>query len=147
VNRKDYQVIGILDIYGFEIFDKNSFEQLNINYCNEKLQQLFIELTLKSEQEEYIKEGIEWTQIDYFNNKTICDLIEKKPIGIISLMDDEGMIGNATDQSFLNKLNHHFAAHQHYQSYVTLKDRTLSDTTFRLKHYAGDVCGCSDIHS
>jgi len=70
-------VIGVLDIYGFEILAKNSFEQFCINYCNEKLQQVFIELTLKSEQEEYLKEGIQWTPIDYFNNAIICQLIEE----------------------------------------------------------------------
>jgi myosin-1 len=68
--------IGVLDIYGFEVFDNNGFEQLCINYVNEKLQQIFIELTLKSEQEEYVREGIPWTHIDYFNNKIVCELIE-----------------------------------------------------------------------
>ena len=67
-------VIGVLDIFGFEFFDLNSFEQLCINYCNEKLQQLFIELTLKVEQEEYAREGIAWQQVDYFNNKTVCEI-------------------------------------------------------------------------
>ena len=62
-------VIGLLDIYGFEIFEVNGFEQVCINYCNEKLQQLFIELTLQSEQNEYRNEGIEWEHVDYFNNK------------------------------------------------------------------------------
>ncbi|KAJ3119118.1 Unconventional myosin-Ie [Phlyctochytrium bullatum] len=70
--------IGVLDIFGFEIFEKNGFEQFCINYVNEKLQQIFIELTLKSEQEEYMKEGIQWTPIDYFNNKVVVDLIESK---------------------------------------------------------------------
>ena len=69
--------MGVLDIYGFEIFEVNSFEQFIINYCNEKLQQIFIELTLKEEQEEYISEGIEWINVEYFNNAIICDLIEK----------------------------------------------------------------------
>uniref|UniRef100_A0A452UG15 Myosin IF n=1 Tax=Ursus maritimus TaxID=29073 RepID=A0A452UG15_URSMA len=70
--------IGVLDIYGFEIFQKNGFEQFCINFVNEKLQQIFIELTLKAEQEEYVQEGIHWTPIQYFNNKVVCDLIENK---------------------------------------------------------------------
>eukprot|EP00122_Pirum_gemmata_P005842 Pgem_evm1s5333 len=72
------QLLGVLDIYGFEVFEQNSFEQMCINYCNEKLQQLFIQLTLRSEQEEYNKEGIEWTPIEYFDNQIICMLIEQK---------------------------------------------------------------------
>ena len=95
--------IGILDIYGFEIFENNSFEQLCINYCNEKLQQLFIELTLKSEQEEYLREGIEWEPIQYFNNKVICDLIEAKPKGLVTLMDECVALQNNTDELFLQK--------------------------------------------
>src|SRR5690606_7178856 len=67
--------IGILDIYGFEIFDTNSFEQLCINYVNEKLQQIFIQLTLRTEQEEYAREQIQWTPIKYFDNKIVCDLV------------------------------------------------------------------------
>ena len=73
--------MGILDIYGFEIFESNSFEQLCINYCNEKLQQLFIELTLRAEQDEYQREGIEWEPVVYFDNKIICDLVEEKHKG------------------------------------------------------------------
>eukprot|EP01113_Clastostelium_recurvatum_P018679 TRINITY_DN2199_c0_g3_i1.p1 TRINITY_DN2199_c0_g3~~TRINITY_DN2199_c0_g3_i1.p1 ORF type:complete len:1027 (-),score=334.99 TRINITY_DN2199_c0_g3_i1:84-2738(-) len=132
-------VIGILDIYGFEIFERNSFEQLNINYCNEKLQQLFIELTLKSEQEEYVREGIKWEEIKYFNNKPICDLIEKKPIGIIALLDEACLMAKSTDTTFLDQISHNFKANPHYQSYQSTNDRSLGDTSFRLKHYAGDV--------
>ncbi|XP_042300288.1 unconventional myosin-Ih-like, partial [Sceloporus undulatus] len=79
-------VIGLLDIYGFEVFETNSFEQFCINYCNEKLQQLLIEMTLKAEQEEYEQEGIQWEPIPYFNNKIICDLVEEQHKGIISLL-------------------------------------------------------------
>jgi myosin-1 len=82
-------VIGVLDIYGFEIFENNGFEQFCINFVNEKLQQYFIELTLKAEQEEYKEEGISWTPIEYFNNKIVCELIEgKNPPGIFSVLDD-----------------------------------------------------------
>jgi myosin-1 len=69
--------VGILDVYGFEVFETNFFEQFLINYCNEKLHQIFIDMTLKYEQEEYIKEGIQWKKIDFFNNSSICELIEK----------------------------------------------------------------------
>jgi myosin-1 len=83
------QSIGILDIYGFEIFEKNSFEQLCINYVNEKLQQIFIQLTLKTEQEEYAREQIQWTPIKYFDNKVVCELIEeKRPPGVFAALND-----------------------------------------------------------
>uniref|UniRef100_A0A452UEZ5 Myosin IF n=1 Tax=Ursus maritimus TaxID=29073 RepID=A0A452UEZ5_URSMA len=81
--------IGVLDIYGFEIFQKNGFEQFCINFVNEKLQQIFIELTLKAEQEEYVQEGIHWTPIQYFNNKVVCDLIENKLVrtgGLLAIL-------------------------------------------------------------
>ena len=77
--------IGILDIYGFEIFERNSFEQLCINYVNEKLQQIFIQLTLKAEQEEYAREQIKWTPIKYFDNKVVCSLIEESDHRVSSL--------------------------------------------------------------
>ena len=78
ITRKhDSTVIGVLDIYGFEIFDNNSFEQLCINYCNEKLQQLFIELVLKQEQEEYKREGIEWVHVSISEEMEESMCIEK----------------------------------------------------------------------
>jgi hypothetical protein len=79
-NLRESQILclGVLDIFGFEIFEKNGFEQFCINYVNEKLQQIFIELTLKSEQEEYQREGIKWTPINYFNNQIVVELIESK---------------------------------------------------------------------
>ena len=77
-NDEELLSIGVLDIYGFEIFDRNGFEQLSINFVNEKLQQIFIALTLKAEQEEYVREGIAWKEVKYFNNKVVCELIEAK---------------------------------------------------------------------
>ncbi|KAF7994644.1 hypothetical protein HCN44_004116 [Aphidius gifuensis] len=136
-------VIGILDIYGFEIFKKNSFEQFCINFCNEKLQQLFIQLTLKSEQEEYLREGITWEHIDYFNNQVICDLIEEKHKGIISFLDEECLRpGDPTDLSFLEKLNFHLDDHKHYISHKKADihtQKTMGRDEFMLVHYAGDV--------
>ncbi|KFP87563.1 Unconventional myosin-Ih, partial [Acanthisitta chloris] len=112
-------VIGLLDIYGFEVLDTNSFEQFCINYCNEKLQQLLIEMTLKAEQEEYEVEGIEWEPIPYFNNKIICDLVEQKHKGIISILDEECLRpGEATDLSFLEKLEEKVGDHPHFLTYA-----------------------------
>uniref|UniRef100_A0A9J2Q446 Myosin motor domain-containing protein n=1 Tax=Ascaris lumbricoides TaxID=6252 RepID=A0A9J2Q446_ASCLU len=135
-------VIGVLDIYGFEIFGVNSFEQLCINYCNEKLQQLFIELVLKQEQEEYKREGIEWKQVEYFNNKIICDLVEMPRTGIISMLDEACFtVGTVTDKIFLEEMNKAFVGHKHYTSrQLQPSDKTLNfDDNFRITHYAGDV--------
>jgi len=95
--------LGVLDIYGFEILQNNSFEQLCINYVNERLQQIFIELTLKAEQEEYQAEGIPWRDIPYFDNKPIADLLEAKP-GLMSILDD-CCNTNKNDQKFVEDLS------------------------------------------
>lgn len=84
---KQRKVMGVLDIYGFEIFQDNGFEQFIINYCNEKLQQIFILMTLKEEQEEYVREGIQWTPVEFFDNSIICDLIENSKVGILAMLD------------------------------------------------------------
>lgn len=125
--------VGILDIYGFEIFEKNSFEQLCINYVNEKLQQIFIQLTLKAEQEEYAREQIEWTPIKYFDNKVVCDLIEQvRPPGIFSAMKDATKTAHADpaacDRSFMQSVGS--MSHPHL---------TARQGSFIVKHYAGDV--------
>ncbi|GCB69136.1 unconventional myosin-Ie isoform X1 [Scyliorhinus torazame] len=141
INRameKDHEEynIGVLDIYGFEIFQKNGFEQFCINFVNEKLQQIFIELTLKAEQEEYVQEGIKWTVIDYFNNKVVCDLIENKlnPPGILSILDDVCATMHATgegaDQTLLQKLQMQIGTHEHFNSW---------NQGFIIHHYAGKV--------
>lgn len=81
------------------IYSPSSFEQLCINYCNEKLQQLFIELVLKQEQEEYQREGIQWQHIDYFNNKIIVDLIEAQHKGVLAILDEACLsVGKVTDE-------------------------------------------------
>ncbi|KAI8075059.1 P-loop containing nucleoside triphosphate hydrolase protein [Gongronella butleri] len=127
-------LVGVLDIYGFEIFDDNSFEQLCINYVNEKLQQIFIELTLKAEQEEYVREQIEWTPIQFFNNKVVCDLIEeKRPPGIFAALNDACATAHAdpsaADNSFVQRLGF-LSSNQHFES---------RGNKFLIKHYAGDV--------
>ncbi|KAM4546675.1 unconventional myosin-Ic-like isoform 2-T2 [Fundulus diaphanus] len=136
-------VIGLLDIYGFEVLQLNSFEQFCINYCNEKLQQLFIELTLKSEQEEYETEGIAWETVQYFDNKIICDLIEEKHRGIISILDEECLRpGETCDISFLEKLEDTVGGHPHFITHKLANGKTrrvMSREEFRLLHYAGEV--------
>uniref|UniRef100_A0A8C5NEQ1 Unconventional myosin-Ib n=1 Tax=Gouania willdenowi TaxID=441366 RepID=A0A8C5NEQ1_GOUWI len=140
-----HKVMGVLDIYGFEIFEDNSFEQFVINYCNEKLQQIFIELTLREEQEEYVREGIEWTNIEYFNNAIICDLIENNQNGILAMLDEECLRpGTVTDETFLDKLNTICGEHQHFESRLSknskfLTDHSLPHNCFRIQHYAGKV--------
>eukprot|EP00516_Mucochytrium_quahogii_P005474 CAMPEP_0203751320 /NCGR_PEP_ID=MMETSP0098-20131031/5412_1 /ASSEMBLY_ACC=CAM_ASM_000208 /TAXON_ID=96639 /ORGANISM=" , Strain NY0313808BC1" /LENGTH=935 /DNA_ID=CAMNT_0050640985 /DNA_START=162 /DNA_END=2966 /DNA_ORIENTATION=+ len=137
VDEGTHNSIGVLDIYGFEIFESNSFEQLCINYCNEKLQQLFIELTLRTEQDEYKSEGIVWEHIDFFNNKTVCDLIElkQKPHpGILSLLDEEcSLLGKVDDITLLKKFDKTLGEHPHYIPVKT------SPHHFIIKHYAGQV--------
>jgi myosin I len=125
--------IGILDIYGFEIFEKNSFEQLCINYVNEKLQQIFIQLTLKTEQEEYAREQIKWTPIEYFDNKIVCDLIEStRPPGIFSALKDATKTAHADpaacDRTFMQTING-----------MSNRHLTPRQGNFIIKHYAGDV--------
>uniref|UniRef100_A0A8C6XW16 Uncharacterized protein n=1 Tax=Naja naja TaxID=35670 RepID=A0A8C6XW16_NAJNA len=128
--------IGVLDIYGFEIFQKNGFEQFCINFVNEKLQQIFIELTLKAEQEEYVQEGIRWSPIDYFNNKVVCDLIENKvnPPGLMSILDDVCATmhakGEGADHTLLQKLQSALGTHPHFNSW---------NKGFIIHHYAGKV--------
>uniref|UniRef100_A0A8C3G4A0 Myosin Ic, paralog b n=1 Tax=Cyclopterus lumpus TaxID=8103 RepID=A0A8C3G4A0_CYCLU len=142
-SSKHYSVIGLLDIYGFEVFQHNSFEQFCINYCNEKLQQLFIELTLKSEQEEYEAEGITWEPVQYFNNKIICDLVEEKFKGIISILDEECLRpGDASDLTFLEKLADTVGGHPHFVTHKLADAKTrkvMGREEFRLLHYAGEV--------
>ncbi|KAJ3141915.1 Unconventional myosin-Ie [Physocladia obscura] len=127
--------IGVLDIFGFEIFDKNGFEQFCINYVNERLQQIFIELTLKSEQEEYQREGIQWTPIDFFNNKVVVDLIEsKKPPGVMAVLDDICSTMHAqvegADQKFVQKLEMACSQNKHFKG---------QQSHFVISHYAGSV--------
>lgn len=137
--------LGVLDIYGFEIFDDNSFEQFCINWCNEKLQQYFIELTLKSEQEEYAREGIAWTPVEYFDNRVICDMIEKKPGGILAILDEDCLLANSTDMSFLEKLTKNMGVNKHFKTQASEQKAgvkgaaKLQRDQFIIAHYAGDV--------
>ncbi|XP_006274776.1 myosin-9 [Alligator mississippiensis] len=136
--RQGASFIGILDIAGFEIFELNSFEQLCINYTNEKLQQLFNHTMFILEQEEYQREGIEWNFIDFGLDLQPCiDLIEKPagPPGILALLDEECWFPKATDKSFVEKVMQEQGSHPKFQKPKQLKDKA----DFCIIHYAGKV--------
>ncbi|KAM6289520.1 unconventional myosin-Vb-like [Aegotheles albertisi] len=129
---KQHSFIGVLDIYGFETFEVNSFEQFCINYANEKLQQQFNSHVFKLEQEEYMKEGIPWTLIDFYDNQPCIDLIEAK-LGILDLLDEECKVPKGTDQNWAQKLYDRHGSSQHFQ-----KPR-MSNTSFIILHFADKV--------
>ncbi|XP_050206968.1 myosin-6-like [Mercurialis annua] len=126
-------LIGVLDIYGFESFKTNSFEQFCINLTNEKLQQHFNQHVFKMEQEEYTKEEINWSYIDFVDNQDILDLIEKKPGGIIALLDEACMFPRSTHETFAQKLYQTFKNHKRFSK------PKLARSDFTICHYAGDV--------
>uniref|UniRef100_A0A8C9Y7B4 Myosin-7 n=1 Tax=Sander lucioperca TaxID=283035 RepID=A0A8C9Y7B4_SANLU len=130
--------IGVLDIAGFEIFDFNTFEQLCINFTNEKLQQFFNHHMFVLEQEEYKKEGIEWTFIDFGMDLQACiDLIEK-PMGIMSILEEECMFPKASDTTFKTKLyDNHLGKSANFQKPRIVKGKP--EAHFALMHYAGTV--------
>ncbi|XP_064423687.1 myosin-10 isoform X1 [Latimeria chalumnae] len=136
--RQGASFIGILDIAGFEIFELNSFEQLCINYTNEKLQQLFNHTMFILEQEEYQREGIEWNFIDFGLDLQPCiDLIERpaNPPGVLALLDEECWFPKATDKTFVDKLVQEQGSHSKFQKPRQLKDKA----DFCIIHYAGRV--------
>uniref|UniRef100_A0A8C8GD16 Uncharacterized protein n=1 Tax=Oncorhynchus tshawytscha TaxID=74940 RepID=A0A8C8GD16_ONCTS len=136
--RQGASFIGILDIAGFEIFQLNSFEQLCINYTNEKLQQLFNHTMFVLEQEEYQREGIEWSFIDFGLDLQPCiDLIERpaNPPGVLALLDEECWFPKATDKTFIDKLVQEQGTHSKFQKPRQLKDKA----DFCIIHYAGKV--------
>ncbi|CAH2053262.1 unnamed protein product [Thlaspi arvense] len=129
--RRTGRSISILDIYGFESFDKNSFEQFCINYANERLQQHFNRHLFKLEQEEYIQDGIDWTRVDFEDNQDCLSLFEKKPLGLLSLLDEESTFPNGTDLTLANKLKQHLQTNSCFRG-----DR---GKLFTVVHYAGEV--------
>lgn len=132
-------LIGVLDIYGFESFKTNSFEQFCINLTNEKLQQHFNQHVFKMEQEEYTKEEIDWSYIQFVDNQEILDLIEKKPGGIISLLDETCMLRNSTHEIFAEKL------YQKYKDNPHFSRPKFSRSDFTIHHYAGNVTYQTDL--
>ncbi|CAI2315989.1 unnamed protein product [Caenorhabditis sp. 36 PRJEB53466] len=138
--KKDFSAgkgyyIGILDIFGFEDVGAqcNSFEQLCINYANEKLQSYFNQHIFQFEQEEYLKEGISWTNIEYTDNTECVQLFQSKPYGILRLIDEESNINNGTDDSMLAKLNQFLKNNEYYET------PQKKEPAFIVAHYAGKV--------
>uniref|UniRef100_A0A0N5A362 Myosin head n=1 Tax=Parastrongyloides trichosuri TaxID=131310 RepID=A0A0N5A362_PARTI len=135
---RDY-FIGVLDIAGFEIFDFNSFEQLWINFVNEKLQQFFNHHMFVLEQEEYAREGIEWTFIDFGLDLAACIELIEKPLGIISMLDEECIVPKATDMTLAQKLSEqHLGKHPNFEKPKPPKGKQ-AEAHFAMRHYAGTV--------
>jgi len=132
--RKDLKRIGLLDIYGFEVFDCNSFEQLCINFANEKLQCHFNKHMFTLEQELYSSEGITWSHITFQDNQPIIDTLDKKPLGLFCLVDSECMMPSATDTTLLGKVHNTFK-----NSRIVYKPSKFASPEFAVAHYAGEV--------
>ncbi|KAJ7385785.1 hypothetical protein OS493_013819 [Desmophyllum pertusum] len=124
--------IGVLDIFGFEDYQHNSFEQFCINFANEKLQFYFNKHVFKLEQDEYISEGIEWRNVDFVDNAACLELISGRPTGLLNLIDEESSFPGATESSLLTKLDKNHSGDKHYE-------QSLIQQAFVIKHYAGSV--------
>ena len=145
-------IIGVLDIFGFEIFETNVFEQLCINFCNEMLQQHFNTHVFKVEEQLYIDEGIDYSNVEFIDNQDVLDLIQKRPAGILPMLDDEVKLPRGSDGNFLARIN---KAHAGHSRFLALKagasgNKTVDgelgkdagrcgDLPFAVKHYAGGV--------
>ncbi|KAM4624860.1 unconventional myosin-X [Polymixia lowei] len=130
--KENFKSIGILDIFGFENFEVNRFEQFNINYANEKLQEYFNKHIFSLEQLDYNREGVQWDAIDWMDNAECLDLIEKK-LGMLALVNEESRFPKGTDFTLLEKLHSRHSTNPYY-----VKPR-LADHQFGIKHYAGEV--------
>uniref|UniRef100_A0A3B1IXS3 Si:ch73-194h10.2 n=1 Tax=Astyanax mexicanus TaxID=7994 RepID=A0A3B1IXS3_ASTMX len=128
------QSIGLLDIFGFENFKQNSFEQLCINFANEQLQQFFVKHVFKLEQEEYARENIVWTHIEYSDNQRTLDILAVRSLNILSLIDEESHFPKGTDSTLLNKLDK-----THSKSTIYISPKNDHDTKFGIQHFAGPV--------
>eukprot|EP01119_Soliformovum_irregulare_P017875 TRINITY_DN5376_c0_g1_i2.p1 TRINITY_DN5376_c0_g1~~TRINITY_DN5376_c0_g1_i2.p1 ORF type:complete len:1547 (+),score=636.99 TRINITY_DN5376_c0_g1_i2:113-4753(+) len=134
------QFIGILDISGFEIFEVNSFEQMCINFANEKIQQYFNVQILQQEQEIYLLEGLKWRKVEYQDNQEVINLVEGKRTGIFALLDEECIMPKGTDKSFTSKVHTNHTSNNNLAVPVAKgKMRLTKDEGFVIKHFAGEV--------
>eukprot|EP00095_Tigriopus_kingsejongensis_P006753 maker-scaffold544_size141056-snap-gene-0.37 protein:Tk06753 transcript:maker-scaffold544_size141056-snap-gene-0.37-mRNA-1 annotation:"myosin heavy muscle isoform x29" len=134
---KKVQYIGCLDIAGFEIFDYNGFEQICINFCNEKLQQFFNQHMFVLEQEEYVREGIEWANVDFGMDLQKCIDMFEKPMGLLAILEEESLFPKATDQSFAAKLHENLLAK--CQNFQKASPKPDPHAHFAVIHYAATV--------
>nr|XP_049602969.1 unconventional myosin-VIIa isoform X2 [Syngnathus scovelli] len=132
--KSSYLSIGLLDIFGFENFEINSFEQLCINFANEKLQQFFVGHIFKLEQKEYLKENIVWNNINFGDNQKILDLLAGKPCNLLALIDEESNFPKGSDLTMLIKMNQ-----QHHEDKTFISSKSEHDTDFGIHHFAGIV--------
>ncbi|XP_059609895.1 unconventional myosin-Ia [Phlebotomus argentipes] len=124
--------VGILDFSGFEVLERNSLEQLAINYCSERLQQHFLVSVLKEQQELYVREGLEWTRVDFFDNCGICDLFDRPNYGILSLLDEPHV---SCDDIYLTRIHQCSDGHPNFLS----DDLASCPNSFQIRHFAGTV--------
>mmetsp|Transcript_41275 Transcript_41275/g.66676 ORF Transcript_41275/g.66676 Transcript_41275/m.66676 type:complete len:1698 (-) Transcript_41275:250-5343(-) len=129
---------GVLDIFGFECFKMNSFEQLCINFTNERLQQFFNSFVFKLEEQLYEREGIEWDALDFPDNQDSVDMLSGKGIGVFAILDEECVVPQGSDQGFVNKIKKQLTGHRRFDEIKT------KPTWFVIKHFAGPVSYCSD---
>lgn len=130
--------VGVLDIFGFECFKMNSFEQLCINFTNERLQQFFNSFVFKLEEQLYEREGIPWDALDFPDNQDSVDLLAGKKEGVFAMLDEECIVPNGSDQGFCNKLIKQHKGHRRFDEIKT------KPTWFVIKHFAGPVSYCTD---
>jgi len=132
---------GVLDIFGFECFKMNSFEQLCINFTNERLQQFFNQFVFKLEEQLYEREGIPWDPLDFPDNQDSVDLLQLKGIGVFSMLDEECLVVGGSDASFCSKLIKQHTVTKKHKRFEEIK---VKPTWFTIKHFAGPVSYCTD---
>merc|ERR1711899_540521 len=139
LTMKKVQYIGCLDIAGFEIFDYNGFEQICINFCNEKLQQFFNQHMFVLEQEEYVKEGIEWANVDFGMDLQKCITMFEKPMGLLAILEEESLFPKATDATFAAKLHENLLGKPGCENFQKANPKPDPNAHFAVVHYAACV--------